>query len=61
VNQIKWIWDDEKARTNLAKHEIAFSEAALVFEDPLHASNPIRIRTEIAGRRLAALGHFWSS
>lgn len=38
MNQIKWIWDDEKAKANLLKHQVAFSEAALVFEVPLHAS-----------------------
>lgn len=40
MKQIKWICDDEKAKANLLKHQIAFSEAALVFEDPLHASRP---------------------
>jgi uncharacterized DUF497 family protein len=28
-------WDEEKARTNLKKHRIAFDEAATVFGDPL--------------------------
>jgi hypothetical protein len=40
MKQIKWIWDEEKARANFLKHQIAFSEAALVFEDPLHVSKP---------------------
>jgi uncharacterized DUF497 family protein len=40
MNEIKWIWDDEKANANFQKHQIAFPEAALVFEDPLHASTP---------------------
>jgi uncharacterized DUF497 family protein len=40
MEQIKWIWDDEKARANFRKHQVAFSEAALVFEDPLHSSRP---------------------
>ncbi|MGD0730304.1 MAG: BrnT family toxin [Terracidiphilus sp.] len=40
TERIKWIWDDVKAKSNFLKHEIAFSEAALVFEDPLHASKP---------------------
>jgi uncharacterized protein len=40
MKRIKWIWDDEKAKTNFLKHQIAFSEAVLVFEDPLHASRP---------------------
>lgn len=29
-----------RPKPNLAKHHIAFSEAALVFEDPLHRSMP---------------------
>ena len=40
MNRIKWIWNDVKARTNLLKHQVALSEAALVFEDPLHVSKP---------------------
>ncbi|MGA3264275.1 MAG: BrnT family toxin [Terracidiphilus sp.] len=40
MEQIKWIWGEEKAKANFIKHEITFSEAALVFEDPLHASRP---------------------
>jgi hypothetical protein len=40
MNQIKWICDEEKDRANFLKHEIAFSEAAMVFEDPLHVSKP---------------------
>jgi uncharacterized DUF497 family protein len=28
-------WDDEKAESNLAKHDIAFEVAATVFLDPL--------------------------
>jgi hypothetical protein len=38
VRSIRWIWNAEKAKVNLLKHGIAFSEAALVFRDPLHAS-----------------------
>jgi len=40
MDQIKWIWDDDKAKANFLKHQIAFSEAVLVFEDPLHVSRP---------------------
>jgi len=40
MQEIKWIWDEEKARTNFLKHAVAFSEAVLVFDDPLHASKP---------------------
>ena len=30
-----FIWDDAKARSNLAKHGVSFKEAAIVFADPL--------------------------
>lgn len=29
-------WDDDKAASNLRKHQIAFERAAEVFRDPLH-------------------------
>ncbi len=38
MEQITWVWDEDKARSNLEKHRVAFSEAVLVFEDPLHLS-----------------------
>jgi uncharacterized DUF497 family protein len=28
-------WDDEKATTNLKKHEVSFEEGATIFNDPL--------------------------
>ena len=28
-------WDDEKAKSNLAKHGVSFDEATSVFDDPL--------------------------
>lgn len=31
---ITFEWDDEKARRNLAKHDVSFSEASTVFYDP---------------------------
>jgi uncharacterized DUF497 family protein len=40
VRSTRWVWNAEKAKGNLLKHGIAFSEAALVFHDPLHASKP---------------------
>ncbi len=33
-------WDDDKARINLAKHEISFEAACLVFDDPNVADEP---------------------
>ncbi|MBV8921580.1 BrnT family toxin [Bradyrhizobium sp.] len=33
-----WTWDPDKAKVNRAKHGLSFETAALVFDDPLHAS-----------------------
>ena len=35
-----WIWDPDKAATNRKKHGLSFETAALVFDDPFHASKP---------------------
>ena len=35
---MKWVWDDEKARRNLAKHKVSFERATLVFDDPHNIS-----------------------
>lgn len=32
---MRFEWDPRKAASNLSKHEVAFEEAATVFEDPL--------------------------
>jgi uncharacterized DUF497 family protein len=32
---LRFEWDDEKAKANLAKHGVAFEEAATIFSDPL--------------------------
>ncbi|PYV14426.1 MAG: hypothetical protein DMG21_18175, partial [Acidobacteria bacterium] len=31
---MRFVWDSEKARKNLAKHGVSFKEAATVFGDP---------------------------
>ncbi len=31
-------WDEEKARSNIERHDISFAEAATVFVDPLSVS-----------------------
>ena len=28
-------WDDEKAKTNLKKHDVDFQEASTIFDDPM--------------------------
>lgn len=33
MEYIKFIWDEKKAKSNVAKHGIAFDEAATVFDD----------------------------
>jgi uncharacterized DUF497 family protein len=33
-------WDDDKARSNLAKHGVSFEDAATVFADPLSLTIP---------------------
>ena len=35
---MKWTWDEEKARRNLAKHKVSFERAKRVFDDPHHVS-----------------------
>ena len=37
---MRWTWDPDKAAANRAKHGLSFETAALVFDDPLHASRP---------------------
>jgi uncharacterized protein len=39
---MKFDWDDEKAKRNLAKHHVTFAEAQSVFDDPFAriASDP---------------------
>ena len=38
-------WDENKAKSNLKKHGVSFEDAALVFRDPLAASEPDRSTT----------------
>ena len=41
-------WDEEKARSNLAKHGVGFEDASTVFADPLSLtiSDPAHSQTE---------------
>jgi len=36
-------WDSEKARSNLSKHGVAFEDASLVWDDPLHVVYPDQV------------------
>ncbi len=40
---MRFIWDEEKNRRNLAKHKISFETAKLVFDDPFAVSLRERI------------------
>lgn len=37
---MRWTWDRDKAAANRLKHGLSFETAALVFDDPFHASRP---------------------
>jgi uncharacterized protein len=37
---MEWTWDKRKADANLAKHDVYFETAVLVFEDPWQLSEP---------------------
>jgi uncharacterized DUF497 family protein len=41
---LRFEWDPEKARRNLAKHGISFELARFVFDDPLHLLVPDRFK-----------------
>src|SRR5690349_1345743 len=36
LSYVGYEWDQEKAASNLKKHEVSFEEAATVFDDPLY-------------------------
>ena len=40
---MRFEWDPTKARSNLAKHGVAFEDATLVWDDPLHTIHFDRI------------------
>jgi uncharacterized protein len=40
---MRFVWDENKSRTNLSKHGIAFATAAKVFDDPRTLSFPERL------------------
>lgn len=39
MERVRWVWDPKKARANLRKHKISYTEAVIVFRDPLHLSH----------------------
>lgn len=51
---MRFEWDPEKAKRNLAKHGVPFELARLVFDDPLHVIVPDRF--EDGEQRWHAIG-----
>ena len=51
---MRFEWNPEKARKNLAKHGVAFEDAEAVWDDPLHVIVPDRI--EDGEQRWHAIG-----
>jgi uncharacterized DUF497 family protein len=49
-------WDENKARTNLAKHGVSFEEATTVFGDPVSLTIPDPAHSQVEDR-LIILGH----
>lgn len=41
---MRFVWDENKGRRNLAKHRVSFETATLVFEDPHSVSRFDRIK-----------------
>jgi uncharacterized DUF497 family protein len=51
---VQFVWDPEKARRNLAKHDVPFELAQAVWDDPLHVILPDRF--EDGEQRWHAIG-----
>lgn len=45
-------WDAGKSRSNLEKHKVSFERARLVFDDPLHLTEPDPCESEERWRTL---------
>lgn len=54
MERVQWVWDPDKAKTNLRKHKIAFTEAVLAFNDPFQLS---RLDLNPDGDRWQTIGH----
>jgi uncharacterized DUF497 family protein len=54
---LRFEWDEDKARRNLAKHGIAFDLAKRVWDDPMHVIIPDRIdENEMRWHALGVVG-----
>jgi uncharacterized DUF497 family protein len=52
---MRFAWDEKKAASNLAKHDISFEEATTVFGDPLSYTHPDPDHS-VAERRFVIIG-----
>jgi uncharacterized DUF497 family protein len=43
ATMMRFVWDEEKSRRNLAKHKVSFETARLVFDDPQAVSRLDRV------------------
>jgi uncharacterized DUF497 family protein len=51
---LRWIWDEEKNRTNRRDHQVSFETAQLVFDDPLAITLPDPFPNEERWRTLGS-------
>jgi uncharacterized protein len=49
---VNFQWDENKARTNLAKHGVSFEEATTVFGDPLSLTIPDPAHSQVEDRSI---------
>jgi uncharacterized protein len=49
---MRFVWDEQKSRRNLAKHKVSFDLAKLVFDDPMHLSIPDPYESEVRWRTM---------
>ena len=54
---MRWIWDDNKNRTNKQKHGIGFETASLVFDDRMAVSIPDPDADEERWRTIGMIGN----
>ena len=54
---MRWLWDDEKNRTNTRDHGLSFETAQLVFRDPFAASRCDPDPSEERWQTIGLIGH----
>jgi len=54
--EIRFEWDEKKAKENQRKHGISFDEASTVFSDPLSATIPDPMHSGLGEERFVTMG-----